>query len=211
MGAELRVAVVDDHATVSELMARALDHEPGIRCVGTAASAAAARLLVRVEKPDAVIMDVQLGADDGIALTAELVAEQPGLRVVILTALTAPALVQRAAAAGACSLLPKNGALDDVVGALRTAAYGGLMVHPQLLRELVTASGTRAVASPALTGRELDVLRLLGDGRTVRQIAVQLTISEHTARGHVKKLLQKLDAHSQLEAVAVATKLGLLT
>jgi len=208
MSAEMRVAVVDDHATVSELMARALDQEPGFTCVGIADTATAAHHLVDRHMPEAVLMDVQLGDDDGIDITAELVARHPGLRVVILTGRTDADLVQRAAAAGACSLLPKNGSLDDVLGALRTAEYGGLSVHPQLLRRLVTHSPARDV--PQLTERELEVLQLLSDGSSVRQVAGALSISEHTARGHVKKLLLKLDAHSQLEAVAVAKRVGLL-
>jgi DNA-binding NarL/FixJ family response regulator len=204
---EVRVVVVDDHATVSELLARALDGEPGLACVGTASNAGAALALVEAEQPDAVVMDVQLGADDGIDTTARLLARHPDVRVVVLTARTDHDLVQRTAAAGACALLPKDGSLDDLLRALRTASQGGLMVHPQLLRELVTA---RPRESPAMTERELEVLRLLHEGRTVRQMAGVLTISEHTARGHVKKVLQKLGAHSQLEAVAIATRLGML-
>ena len=204
---EVRVVVVDDHATVSELLARALDAEPGLACVGTASNAASALALVDAEQPDAVVMDVQLGDDDGIDTTAQLLARHPDVRVVVLTARTDHDLVQRTAAAGACALLPKDGSLDDLLRALRTASQGGLMVHPQLLRELVTA---RPRESPSMTDREHEVLRLLHEGRTVRQIAAVLTISEHTARGHVKKVLQKLGAHSQLEAVAIATRLGML-
>jgi DNA-binding NarL/FixJ family response regulator len=209
MAAELRVAVVDDHSTVSELMARALDDEPGIACVGTATSAAAALELVNRLRPDVVLMDVQLGSDDGLETTARLLAQHPELRVVILTARTDADLVTRAAHAGACSLLPKNGSLSDVLAALRTAPRDGLTVHPHLLRELVTAT-TQEGPVPRLTDREREVLQLLAGGRTVHQIARLLALSEHTVRGHVKKLLQKLDAHSQLEAVAVATSRGLL-
>ncbi len=209
MAAELRVAVVDDHSTVSELMARALDDEPGITCVGTATSAAAGLELVNRLRPDVVLMDVQLGSDDGLETTARLLAQHPELRVVILTARTDADLVTRAANAGACSLLPKNGSLSDVLAALRTAPREGLTVHPHLLRELVTAT-TQEGPVPRLTDREREVLQLLAGGRTVHQIARLLALSEHTVRGHVKKLLQKLDAHSQLEAVAVATSRGLL-
>jgi DNA-binding NarL/FixJ family response regulator len=207
MPSDLRVVVVDDHATVSELLARALDSEAGLACVGTASTADQALALVAAEQPDAVVMDVQLGPDDGIETAARLVEQHPDLRVVILTARTDQDLVHRSAAAGACALLPKNGSLDDVLGALRTAASGGLLVHPHLLRQLVTRE-QRAV--PTMTERELEVLRLLHDGRSVRQIAGVLTISEHTTRGHVKKVLQKLGAHSQLEAVAMAVRLGIL-
>ncbi len=208
MEGDLRVAVVDDHATFSDLLARALDAEPGMTCVGTAADAAGALALVATEKPDAVVMDVQLLEDDGLETTAKVLQVLPGTRVVVLTARTDANLVQRAAEAGACSLMPKNGSLADVLHSLRTAPYGGLTVHPQLLRELVGSSRDQPVTP--LTEREREVLRLLQRGLQVRQIAHDLSISDHTARGHVKRLLQKLGAHSQLEAVAVATRIGLL-
>jgi DNA-binding NarL/FixJ family response regulator len=206
---QLKVAVVDDHQAVGELLCRALDSVEGLSCVGIAESSAAARVLVDEQGPDIVLMDVQLGDDDGLELTAELASADPGLRIVVLTGRTDSNLVQRAATAGACSLLPKNGTLEDVLTAIRTAAVGGLSVHPQLLVELVTSAGHRE-AVPVLTERELDVLRLLANGSNVRQIGQKLFISEHTARGHVKKVLMKLGAHSQLEAVAVAKRLGLL-
>ncbi len=208
MATDLRVLVVDDHSTLSDLLARALDQEPGMTCVGTASDASAALVLCDVERPDAVIMDVQLGEDDGIATTARLTADHPGVRVIILTARSDGDLVGRAAAAGACSLLPKTGSLADVLHALRASPLGGLTVHPGLLRELVTTP--RQPERPALTDRELEVLRHLHEGRTVRAIAEQLVISEHTARGHVKRVLQKLGAHSQLEAVAIAIRRGTL-
>ena len=94
---DVRVVVVDDHATVSELLARALQGEPGLTCVGTASNADRAFALVAAEKPDAVVMDVQLGEDDGIETTARLLEQHPGLRVVILTARTDQDLVQRTA------------------------------------------------------------------------------------------------------------------
>lgn len=207
MPSDVRVVVVDDHATVSELLARALDSEPGLTCVGTASTSQQAFELVALKQPDAVVMDVQLGDDDGIDTTTGLLALHPGLRVVILTARTDRDLVQRTAASGACALLPKDGSLDDLLRALRTAESGGLVVHPQLLRQLVSV---RQQGTPSMTERELEVLRLLHEGRTVHQIAGLLTISEHTARGHVKKVLQKLGAHSQLEAVAIAIRIGML-
>jgi len=210
LSGEAKVVVVDDHSTFSQLLARALDHEPDVECVGIAADAKTASQLVDTLTPDVVVMDVQLGDDDdGIELTRVLTQRHPGIRVVILTARTEPELVQRAASAGACSLLPKNGQLEEVLTAIRTARAGGLAVHPTLLKSLLSVPAPRPPGAQ-ITDREREVLGLLADGRSVRQIARQLVISEHTARGHVKKLLAKLDAHSQLEAVAQATKLGLL-
>ncbi len=208
MTGTLSVMVVDDHTTFSELLARALDQEDGVRCIGTAQDAATAEALVGSTTPDVVVMDVQLGEDDGIELTAKLTARHHGLRVVVLTARTDAQLVQRAAAAGACALLPKDGSLDEVLTALRTARAGGLTVHPLLLKTMMPTVQQEPTAQ--LTDRELEVLRLLAQGQSVRIISRELRISEHTARGHVKKLLSKLGAHSQLEAVAVATRQGLL-
>jgi DNA-binding NarL/FixJ family response regulator len=200
--------VVDDHLTFSELLARALEREPDIDCVGTARNAAEAKLVVAAHRPHVVVMDVHLGDDDGIDLTGDLTRLDPRLRVVVLTARTGPQLVPRAAAAGACALLPKDGSLTEVLDAIRTSPAGGLAVHPHLVRTMVPSVPEQR--SVLLTEREREVLRCLSNGMTVRRIARELTISEHTARGHVKKLLVKLDAHSQLEAVAAATRQGLL-
>jgi len=206
----LRVVVIDDHSTFSELLSRALDSEPDVVCVGTAASAETGEALVHATRPDAVVMDVQLGRGDGLELTARLSAVYPELRIIVLTAHTDTTLVQRAAGAGACALMPKDGLLDEVLTALRGAPRGGLSVHPQMLRSLVTVPAQREQVA-ALTDREVDVLRLLNQGRSAREIAAALFISEHTVRGHIKKVLMKLDAHSQLEAVAIAHRRGLLT
>jgi DNA-binding NarL/FixJ family response regulator len=210
MAGTLKVVIVDDHKTFAELFARALEQEPGVTCVGTATTAEEAHVMVRVLDPDVVVMDVQLGSADGIELTRELVEATPELRVVVLTAHAGGDLMHRAAAAGACSLLPKDGSLDEVLGTLRTARTGGFTVHPRLLKVLMEQREVPRCDSTQLTDREAEVLRALGAGHSVRQIARLLTISEHTARGHVKRVLTKLDAHTQLEAVATAHRRGLL-
>ena len=202
------VVVVDDHRTFSELLELVLQRQPDLSCVGTAVDSESARTLVRKTQPDIAILDLELGNDDGVALAEELLEEHPGLRVVILTAHTDPQLIQRAARVGAHSLLPKNGSLEDLLRALRADGHNGLTVHPELLKSLVM--NRERGPSVQLTDRELQVLRMLRDGCSVKQISRTLTISEHTTRGYVKKILVKLDAHSQLEAVASATRMGLL-
>ena len=209
---DLRVVVVDDHGTFTELLALALAHEDGLACVGTATSVAMGQAMVDHLRPDVVVMDVELGDGDGIDATAELTRRHPELRVVVLTARTDTALVQRAAAAGACCLLPKNGSLIDTLHALRTARSGELVVPPSLLKQLMSRSveTTRPRPSITLTERERETLLGLSQGLDVRRIASRLGISPHTCRGHVRRVLEKLEAHSQLEAVAVAQKHGLL-
>jgi DNA-binding NarL/FixJ family response regulator len=209
----ITVLVVDDHQTFAELLALALEAEPALRYVGHARDSAEATRLVAELKPDVVLMDVQLPDVDGLTTTERLIADRPDLRVVVLTAHTDPALVTRAAAAGAAGFLPKDGALRDVLQALRTAHRGGMVVPSQLLAGALAAPpvpARPAVPAGTLTGREHEVLRLMGQGMDVRTISRDLGISPHTCRGYVKSILAKLDAHSQLEAVMTAIRLGLL-
>jgi DNA-binding NarL/FixJ family response regulator len=206
------VLVVDDHTTFSDLLAMALNSEPDFTCVGTAPGVAKAMTMVDELRPDLVVMDVHLGDGDGVAATGELTRIYPELRVVVLTAHTDTTLMQRAADAGACCLLPKNGSLPDMLAALRSSRRGGLVVHPALLSALISARPRRrSDYLPALTRRERDVLRMLADGSDARAIARELGIAVATCRGYVKSLLLKLNAHSQLEAVVIATNHGLVS
>ena len=193
------IVVVDDHKVFAELLAMALSREPDLCCVGHAQSVS-----------DGAELDVQLGDGDGIAATAELTERFPDLRVVVLTAHVDQRLLQRAAAANACALLPKDGDLPDMLAALRTARRGGFAVHPDLLRRLVGGAEVPAPRRPPLTQREQEVLQMLAAGLEARMIAQEIGISLNTCRGYVKSLLAKLGAHSQLEAVAIAMRHGLI-
>jgi DNA-binding NarL/FixJ family response regulator len=206
-----RVLVVDDHRTFAELLARALDAEPDLTCVGHSLNAedgisAAIRLA-----PDIVLMDLQLPDRDGISATSELTSRDPELKVLILTAHASPIEMTRAGTAGASGFLAKDGSLDDVLSALRTARRGSLILPAAVLAEF-TRPATPARPGPAstLTPRELEVLGLLGKGLDPRGIAKQLGVSLHTCRGYVKSILAKLGVHSQLEAVVLASRAGLI-
>jgi len=205
-----RVLVVDDHRTFAELLARALSGEPDLECVGDTQSAHGARLQVDLLHPDVVVTDVDLGpdAEDGIALTQSLTAACPHLLVVVLSALADKDLVRRAAAAGAVGVVPKDGSVAELLDVLRRVRRGDLVLHPELMSSLLTGGGPSRDPA-ALTPREHDVLELLAAGLDTRTIARELSISVHTCRGYVKSLLVKLDAHTQLEAVVTASRLGL--
>jgi DNA-binding NarL/FixJ family response regulator len=204
------VVIIDDHKVFAELLAMALNGEPDLSCVGHAHSVAEGDVMVEALRPDLVVMDVQLGDGDGVDAAAELTARFPELRVVVLTAFVEQRLLQRAAAANACALLPKDGELAAMLQSLRTARRGTFAVHPDLLRRLVTTWEATPSQLPTLTRREQDVLRMLGAGLEVRLIAREVGISVSTCRGYVKSLLAKLGAHSQLEAVAIAMRHGLI-
>ena len=133
----------------------------------------------------------------------------PSTQVVVLTGHADRAVLRRAAEAGACSLIPKDGSLPELMGAIRSAAPGAMVVHPRLLRALL-AERAEAPEQPRLSRRELDIVGMLSLGMDTRTISEHLGISLHTCRGYVKSLFTKLDAHSQLEAVASARRQGLL-
>ena len=205
----VRVVVVDDHKMFGELLRRVISTDPEMACVGTADTLTEAYALIDALEPDAVVMDVQVGQDDGIAATAEIVSRHPRMRVVVLTAFSTEPLLRRAVSAGASALLAKDGAVEDLLAALRPAGPDEFNVDPALLRRLL-AVRREAGRAVMLTTREDQVLHLLAEGLDTTTIARRLGISRHTCRGYVGSLFSKLDAHSQLEAVAVAKRRGLL-
>lgn len=208
----VRVLVVDDHTTFTELLTGALDREPDLRTVGVAGSAESGFEQALALKPDVVIMDYRLPDGDGISLAARILERAPLTRIVLLTGDPTPESLVQAAATGICAFLPKDGSLAALLAALRHAPVGGLMVRPSLVAQLgeLRSSTRRNVWTPTLTQRELSVLRLMAEGHDVRANARTLGISQNTCRGYVKSILAKLGAHSQLEAVVAARRLDLL-
>jgi DNA-binding NarL/FixJ family response regulator len=210
-GEAISVLVVDGHQTFAELLGHALAGQPDLRYVGHALTGAEALRLAAELKPNVILLDPELSDADGIAIAELLRVRQPDTRVVILTASDESALVGRATAAGAAGFLSKNGALGDVLNALSTAHGGGMTVSTDILARLLRS--TTPVVGPrggGLTVREDEVLQLMAAGLDARAIARRLGISLHTCRGYVKAVLAKLGAHSQLEAVAIATRRGLI-
>jgi DNA-binding NarL/FixJ family response regulator len=206
-----RVLVVDDHRTFAELLSRALDAESDLECVGHAQDSAQALAAVARLMPDVVLMDVNLPDRDGISTAAQLVRDYPDLKILILTAHASLAVVERAAAAGASGFLAKDGSLTEVLNGLRTARFGSLILPDGLLTRLsAVGERDRTMQQWNLTPRELEVLDLLGHGRDPRGIAKELGVTLHTCRGYVKGVLAKLGVHSQLEAVVLATRTGLI-
>lgn len=192
---EVRVLLVDDHRVFTELLGFALDAAEGVRCVARARTVGAALEVATTAEFDAAILDVQLPDGDGITLGRRLRELRPNARILALTAFPTADLAAKAARAG-MPLLAKDGSFDAILRALRDSET-----------DAATASDP---AVPTLTAREREVLELLAEGLDVQSIARSLSISVHTARGHVKMLLHKTGARSQLEAVVSAQRAGLL-
>jgi DNA-binding NarL/FixJ family response regulator len=207
-----KVLIADDQRTFSDLLRHALSSYDDLECVGVASSPEEAVTLAMRWEPDLVLMDVQFigHASDGVDATVRIRTLLPQTLVVLLTAHADQTVLRRAAEAGASSVMPKDGSLPELLTALRSVRSGGLVVHPRLLHALMSGAPSVPAQRPRLSRREIDVLGMLAIGLDVKAISTQLGISPHTCRGYVKNLLSKLHAHSQLEAVAIARRRGLL-
>ena len=209
-----RILIADDHRTFAELFALGLEREPDLEAVGHARTAAEALQMADSLRPDLVIMDVRLGDGDGIEVTAQLTQRYEDLRVIVLTGHPDPVVVSRAAKAGACGFLPKDGALDAMLHALRSARRGSLVLPPEmvgLMAQAASAPAATTAAVPSLTASELQVLELLGQGLNPRTIAHRTGLSVDECRTLLRSVMTKLGATSQLEAVVSANRYGLIS
>jgi len=208
----LLVLVVEDHRMVAESLAGALRSTPGIDVLGVVSTAAAAVRAVSENPPDVVLMDYRLPDGDGIETARRLQVEHSATRVVILTASDDHALMLAAIEAGCAGYVTKDRSLEELVAAVRAAHAGTTLLSPDLLMRLVgrRASDLRQLGDD-LTVRETEVLTMLAVGRSNAAIAGELGISVNTVRNHVQNVLGKLQAHSKLEAVAVAVREGVIS
>lgn len=204
----VRVLLVDDHPVVRAGLRAVLGLSAGIDVVGEAATGEEALVLTPALRPDVVLCDLRLGAGrDGIATTAALRALAPAPAVLILTTFDREAEIVAAIEAGAAGYLLKDVPPEQIAAAIRTAAAGGSVLAPELAARLVTAMRTRP---PALTERELDVLRQAATGASNREIARALFVTEATVKSHLVHVFTKLGAESRVRAIHRARELGLL-
>jgi DNA-binding NarL/FixJ family response regulator len=210
-----RVLLVDDHQLLTDSLARLLAAEPDIAVVGVGASVADARRLAR-ERMDVVLMDYRLPDGTGADATRMIKGRWPSARVVMLTAVQDDETVLDSIQAGADGYLTKDRAVEDVVAAVRAARAGETLLPRSVIigiAQRVALARDRAPERPAvepLTRRELEVLRALADGRSSADIAESMSISRNTLRTHIGKIMTKLHAHSQLEAVTIALRLRII-
>lgn len=207
----IRVAVIDDHELVAEAVERAILSHPLIRFVGRAATAAAGFLLVQAALPDVVVMDLRLPDGSGADATRAIKAAFPTVEIVMLTGYADGAALASALEAGCAGFVSKGGRFDELLATIEAVHGGQVRVPQDLLEGLVTHLRPRsAEVGHDLTARETEVLQLLARGLSTDEMMAHLIVSIHTVRNHVRNLLTKLHASSRLEAVAVATRAGLI-
>jgi DNA-binding NarL/FixJ family response regulator len=211
------VLVVDDHAVVRRGLLAFLDSEPDLEVVGEAGGGAQAlELLARLasegRQPHVVVMDLQMEPLDGIESTRQIRSGYSKVEVVALTSFGEEERVHAALEAGASGYLLKDSDADEVSAAIRAAHRGELPLDPAITRGLTSSLRGESADGPdaELTTREVEILRLLGAGKSNKEIAAELQIGERTARTHVSNILGKLDLTSRTQAALWAVRQGLV-
>ena len=209
---KIRVLVADDHSVVRQGLRMFLLVQPDMELVGEAQNGREAVALVTTLAPDVVLMDLLMPEMDGIAATAAIKGVRPATQVLVLTTFLDDQRVAEAIQAGAVGFLLKEVEADDLIKAVRGAARGEPQLHPEAARMLMGLA-TRPKAAPdhatTLTDRERDVIALLAEGQSNKQIARELSISETTVKGHVANILGKLELTDRTQAAVYAVRNGL--
>ncbi len=201
--APIRVLLVDDHDMVRRGLAVFLDTFDDLTLVGEAAGGQDAVRLAETVKPDVILMDLVMADLDGVAATRMIRQTHPDIQVIALTSFKDDELVRGALQAGAIGYLLKNASIDELARAIRAAKAGIPSLSIEATQVLI-GSATRPALEHRLTEREREVLALLVEGLTNRQIAQRLTLSQSTVKYHVSSILAKLGAASRTEAVSLA-------
>ncbi|MFC5167372.1 response regulator [Nonomuraea angiospora] len=204
----IRLLIADDHPIVRDGIRGMFAGDPDFEVLGEAGDGAQAVELARALNPDVILMDLRMPRMDGVAAIKELARLGVAARVLVLTTYDTDRDVLPAVEAGATGYLLKDTGRDELVRAVRTAARGEAVLSPSVATRLL--GQVRAPADP-LSARELEVLQLIADGATNREVATRLFISEATVKSHVLHIYTKLGVNDRAAAVAVAFRRGLLT
>ncbi|WP_395297647.1 response regulator [Kitasatospora hibisci] len=210
--APVRVFLLDDHEVVRRGVHDLLDSEPDLEVVGEAATAEQALVRVPALRPDVAVLDVRLSDGDGVAVCRELRSRMPDLACLMLTSFDDEEALLDAVMAGAAGYVLKQISGTDLVSAVRTVASGRSMLDAgaatRLLNRLRSDAepAQPATAGPELTAREQEVLELIGEGLTNRQIGERLYLAEKTVKNHVSRLLAKLGVERRVQAALIATE-----
>jgi two-component system, NarL family, response regulator LiaR len=208
MQRRLTVLLAEDHAVVREGTRQILDRDPSIEVVGEAADGAEAVSLAAELEPDVVLLDLALPVLNGIEATKRIRSIPDPPYVVLLSAYDDEVYVSAAIESGASGYMLKTAHAEDVIAAIRAAARGEIVLHPAVARKLLSKNPSDE-ASP-LTDRELEILRLAGQGLGTREIASSLSLSTRTIEAHLTTIFNKLGATNRTEAIARAAARGWL-
>ncbi|WP_262347610.1 response regulator [Nocardioides dongxiaopingii] len=212
----IRVLVVDDQQLFRRGLTMLLAVEPGLEVVGEAGDGVEGTQLAETAAPDVVLLDVRMPKRSGIEACRAIKESVPTAKIIMLTVSDEEADLYEAVKSGASGYLLKDSSIEEVAQAIRVVADGQSLISPsmaiKLIDEFKQMSRPERETGPALrlTERELDVLRLVAQSHSNKEIAARLFISENTVKNHVRNMLEKLQLHSRMEAVMYAVRENLL-
>lgn len=223
---KIKILVVDDHTLVREGTAKMLELAGEFEVVGQASAARESLDQIRKLNPDVVLMDIKMPGINGIEATRMIKQEWPEVEVIILSMYDEDEYVVEAVKAGATGYLLKDSSQDDLARAIRIVHSGGSLIQPGLARKVLkefahlarenTSSGTMAIPGGRqtllreLSDREVEVLQYVADGKSNKEIADTLMISEKTVKAHLRSIFRKLEVGDRAQAVAHAMRKGLV-
>jgi DNA-binding NarL/FixJ family response regulator len=208
----IRILVVDDHPIVRDGLAAVVGTQPDLHVVGEARDGVEALRRVAELQPDVMLLDLEMPELDGVGVLRELRAANSSLPVIVFTAFDTDERIVEAVRAGARGYLLKGAPRAELFAAIRIVHGGGSLLQPLIASKLIQQMQQPSHPEPGepLTVRELEVLQLLAEGQTNRQIADRLVVTERTVKFHVSSILAKLRAGNRTEAVAFARQRGLI-
>jgi len=201
----IRILAVDDHPLIREGIAAVITKQPDMQLVGEASNGREAIEKFRASQPDVTLMDLQMPEMSGIDAMIAIRGESPGARIVVLTTYGGDALAARALKAGAQAYVLKGLVRKDLLDTIRVVHAGSKRVSLDVAEQLANN-----MAASTLSEREIEVLRLAASGHSNKRIAGALSISEDTAKGHMKNILEKLGAVDRTQAVTLGLKRGII-
>ncbi len=213
MPPRIRILVADDHALVREGIRALLSLSNDLEVVGEAADGQEAIAAARRLRPDVVLMDINMPGLGGLEATLAIRRESPQAKILVLTQYDDREYVARFLKSGAAGYILKNAAGAELTSAVRAVYRGGLVVDPSLARVLLEAESPGAGGDQrygSLTEREKQVLKLVAEGKSNKEVAQVLGISVKTAMSHRERVMQKLDIHNRTELVKFALKQGVI-
>jgi two-component system, NarL family, response regulator len=202
---KMRLVLADDHPVVRDGLAAMINQQADMEVIGEAGDGEEAIALYDRFEPDVMMLDLRMPKRDGVTVVQDVLEKHPKARLLIMTTHDGDEDIFRCLSQGAMGYLLKDASRQEILSAIRTVGE-----DRQYTSSSVAVKALQRMAKPTLTQRELDVLQLLAEGRSNKDIARRLVITEGTAKTHVKAILTKLDAISRTEAVAIAHKRGLI-
>ena len=205
----MRVLLADDHQILRDGIRRGLENA-GEEVVGEASNGEEAVTLARETQPDIVLMDLSMPVLDGVSATRRIISEFPDIKVVVLTMHDDPPLTRAALEAGASAYLTKGTSFADVLDTLRRVLAGEEVLSPQLAASMLTVVEAEDPGEELLSSRQTEILQMIADGQSTKQVARELGITQKTVHNHLNAIYRRLDTQSLTHAVLSAVRLGII-